>query len=108
MSSQQAQQIATRYHTIIYLQHYQDEVLAELMEASDADGMARHLSQWDMGEYHDEPVPLGNLSGYDITQHSIEHAGDYLLVVHYGMGDASLLVQEQHPRPAPRVRRWSS
>ena len=82
----------SRYHTIIWLQHYQDEALAELMEAADADGMARYLSQWDMGEYHDE---LGNLSGYDVTEHSIEHAGDYLLVVHYGLGDASLLIREE-------------
>ena len=94
MSRQHAQN-ATRYHTIIWLQDYQDEALAELMEASDADGMARYLSQWDMGEYHDEPVELGNLSGYDVTEHSIKHAGDYLLVVHYGLGDASLLIQEQ-------------
>ena len=86
---------ATRYHTIIWLQDYQDEALAELMEAADADAMARYLSQWDMGEYHDEPVELGNLSGYDVTEHSIEHAGDYLLVVHYGLGDATLLIREQ-------------
>ena len=87
--------MSARYHTIIWLQDYQDETLAELMEAADADGMARYLSQWDMGEYHDEPLELGNLRGYDVTEHAIPNAGDYVLVVHYGLGDASLLVRSE-------------
>ena len=92
MSSQHSH---ARYHTIIWLQEHQDEALAELMAAADADGMARYLSQWDMGEYHDEPTELGNLTGYDVTEHTIEYAGDYLLVVHYGLGDASVLVRAE-------------
>jgi len=82
-----------RYHTIISLQDYQDETLEQLMADRDAEGIARHLSQWDSGEYHDEPRELGFLPDYSITGHVIPNAGSYVLMINYGLGDASLLAR---------------
>jgi hypothetical protein len=53
----------------------------------------RHSRYASYGEYHDEPRELGFLPDYSITGHVIPNAGSYVLMVNYGLGDASLLMQ---------------
>jgi len=86
------------YHCIIELNDYNDETLAQLLSDPnnlDIQGIAEFLSEWDYGEYHDEPRELCGDFCSRMYEVSVEHSGDYVVKVDTSMGNASLYIKAE-------------
>jgi hypothetical protein len=84
---------ARLYHTIVFHQLGECQDFDALMNERDEERLAVYLSQWDCGEYHDDPVerPWGS---HDIlTTWDLEYAGTYVLAVNWGLGYAALHIR---------------
>jgi len=86
----------TLYHCIIDLDTSNDETLADLMSdcnSIDEQAIAEYLSEWDYGEYHDQPTEICRDFNARLHNVSVEHSGDYVLKVDTSMGNASLYIE---------------
>jgi hypothetical protein len=86
----------TLYHCIIDLHDYNDETLAALMSdcnSIDEQAIAEYLSQWDYGEYHDQPREICKDFNSRLYNCTVEYSGEYVLKVDTSMGTASLYIE---------------
>lgn len=80
-----------KYAHIIFTHDYQDEEVDRLMNKEyDFEALARHLSQWDTGEYNEIRDVPGAGTSDDCEEYTIEGAGTYLLSWNIGLGYVGL------------------
>lgn len=84
-----------KYHCITQVRDGKDEAVDKLVCDRHWDALAQYLSQWDYGEYHDEPHELPKGQFGDRYNCSVEGGGDYVLIRDIAACYVALYVEAQ-------------